>query len=302
MFDTLPPIHRYIPLIIGQTFSRQTLERVPEPEPITDQPENVLQYDQVMSTKLAIAYAVSLEIIYRARSEPFGGSAIDLACGPGHFSLCLAKHLKLDSLVGVDLSEPMIQTAKANAEKQHLPQCTFQLEDVTQLESIESNEFDLCTFADAAHHMPDLGTVGKVFAELDRITRPEGLVFVMDLVRLNTKELTDSYVNLLGHDYHRRGLSAFCADFHNSMHAAWTPTDLTSAIPVRSRRNWFRGIPIGIPSLQVFLGTPSAQPQRQLRKGLPWSPEHSPLDSSMRGEWHLVRRSLYWSKVATGLR
>ena len=299
LFKAVPPIHRYVPLILGQIFSRQTLERVSEPVAVTDQPENVLQYDQVMTTKLAIAYAIGLEIIYRARQEPFTGSAIDLACGPGHFSLCMAKYLRLDSLVGIDLSQRMIDRATANAEKYGQKQATFRFGDVTQLKQVKDRQFELCAFTDAAHHMPDLETLALVFAEMDRVTKHDGLIFVMDLVRLKTKRLTDKYVDLVGRDYCERGLSAFHNDFQNSMYAAWKETEICSVVPETSNREWVYLRPMGLPTMQILLGLPLNQRSVYLRRGQPWFASNHPVMPSMRIEWQLARQSLKFKKRRT---
>ena len=133
MTTLLPPIHKYLPLIVRQSFGRQQLERIPEPNAITDQPDHVLQYDQVMTTKLVIAYALGLEVLYRCRQHPFGGSAVDLACGPGHFSLCLSRYLKLEDVLGIDISEPMVDTARKNARHLHAKDAIFEIGDITDL-------------------------------------------------------------------------------------------------------------------------------------------------------------------------
>ncbi len=43
--------------------------------------------------------------------------AIDLCCGPGHFTLFLAKYLGYDEVIGVDLSNRMLAAARRNAEE-----------------------------------------------------------------------------------------------------------------------------------------------------------------------------------------
>src|SRR5690242_9341347 len=52
----------------------QRLERIPEPQAITNADENVLQYDKVMQTKLVLAYAAGLQMIHRTRDPIQGGS------------------------------------------------------------------------------------------------------------------------------------------------------------------------------------------------------------------------------------
>src|SRR5687768_12278677 len=107
----------FIPLFVGQV-GRQKLERKPEPHSITDASENVTQYNQVMSTKLALSYAAGIEIIYRARGQDSSHSAADLACGPGHYTTCLARYLGYKDVTGDDLSPPMVAVASQNANQQ----------------------------------------------------------------------------------------------------------------------------------------------------------------------------------------
>jgi ubiquinone/menaquinone biosynthesis C-methylase UbiE len=289
MFESIPPIHRYLPLTLGQAFSRQRLERVPEPKSITDELDNVLQYDRVMSTRLAIAYAIGIETIYQARQQPFGGSAIDLACGPGHFSICMAKHLRLDNLIGIDISPPMIEVATRNAISERQPQLLFKAGDVTQLTDMDDNQFELSTFMDAAHHFPDAETVTNVISQMERITNPSGLICVMDLVRLKTMDLTDKYVRLVGRDYHEQGLSAFYKDFQNSMRAAWSLAEFRRLAPESPKRTWFHVYPRGLATIQLLVGVPHEQARVKLRRGMPWSRSSHPVSELLRLEWNLAR-------------
>lgn len=289
-----PSILQFLPLLLRQSFNRQQMPRTPEPDAVTDAAENVVQYDQVMTTKLAIAYALALEVIYRARPVGYGGSAIDLACGPGHFSLCLAKHLQLDQLVGVDLSRPMVEVAQENAKMQTLRNVDFQVGDVTDLAHLQTDSCNLTCFTDAAHHMPDLKTVESVLIEMDRITKPDGLVVAMDLVRLRTPAITERYVRVLGHDYIDRGLPQFYEDFHNSMYAAWTADELARTCPRETRRRWYHLVARGIPSVQFLVGLPERRTRLYVRRSPAWTKAEHPVLAAMQAEWKIARRTLFW--------
>jgi ubiquinone/menaquinone biosynthesis C-methylase UbiE len=255
----------------------------------------VLQYDQVMTTKLAIAYAVGLEVIYRYRPEPFGGSAIDLACGPGHFSLCMARYLQLDRLQGIDLSPRMVETASKNARAAGAAHVSFHVADITRRLDAADGSVGLCTFCDAAHHLPGLDAVGAVIKEMDRVTKPSGLVVVMDLARLKSAAVTETYVNLVGQDYKARGLSAFFNDFRNSMYAAWTTAELARTAPTTFARRWIQLAPAGLPTIQFLIGMPQGQPG-QLRRGVPWPSGGAPLPAPLRNEWRMMRQTLLMSR------
>lgn len=262
----------------------QKLDRRSEPSGVTSANENVIQYDQVMCTKLAIAYAAGLDMIKRTRQGNVGGEAIDLACGPGHFSLSLLRFLNYEHLLGVDLSDPMIATATANATQlDSSRKADFIRGNITDLSSIESDRFALASFTDAAHHMPDLDTVTGVLEEMERIVASEGLIFVMDLARLRTEKLTEYYVNTLASDYVERSLPGFFDDFRNSMYAAWTTGELRSTIPATTKRNWCHIVPRGLPTLQFLLGLPEGRDKPFLRKG--WSVHEHPLIMEWLPNW-----------------
>ncbi len=286
-------LHHFLTMTFVQQTGPQRLERCPEPHQLTDAADNVVQYDQVLTTKLAIAYAVGLEIVHRARSPITAGSAVDLACGPGHYTLCLAQHLRYDAIEGIDLSAPMVETARANADRQGMQnRVRFRTGDVTALSDVPSGSVDLASFTDAAHHLPDLDRVERVLREMERISKPDGLVMVMDLVRLRTAELTERYVQTLGHDYVARGLPAFFDDFRNSMYAAWTADELHGAIPRDSQRWWCHIVPRGLPTIQIILGLPVGRQKLFVRSGFPWPKDQNPVPPSMRWEWRLLRWSL----------
>jgi molybdopterin/thiamine biosynthesis adenylyltransferase/ubiquinone/menaquinone biosynthesis C-methylase UbiE len=309
----IPPIHRFASLSLRQMISKQTLHRKREKNGVTSKPSHVANYDEVMSTNLAVAYAAGLEVIYRSRREPFGGRAIDLACGPGHFSLCMAQYLKLDSLLGVDLSIPMIETATKNAKREELARATFAPADVTDLKAYGDDTYDLATFCDAAHHIidpevrhddpqaneKDLAKVTTVLQELDRITKPNGTAFVMDLVRLKSRAITCSYVQTVGAGYRKRGLRSFFQDFYYSMFAAWTTEELAHAIPRNSKRQWFHWYPRGLPTIQFIVGLPLGQKRPFVRRGVPWSNDLHILRSlGQRNNWRAMRQSLAISPLS----
>ncbi len=272
----MPMFLHFLSFMLHQQLGSQRLERQPEPNALTDAEENIVQYDRVMTTKLVIVYAAGLTIVHRCRPEGQKHHAIDLACGPGHYTLCLGRYLGYEEITGIDLSSGMVDIANRNSQQQGMAdRVRFKVADVTRLENIGNATVDLASFTGAAHHMPDLQTVQRVLNEMDRITKPEGFVMAMDLARLRTAELTERYVNILGADYRQRGLPDFFQDFRNTMYAAWTVEELHQAIPKDSRRYWCHIVPRGLPSLQVLLGLPVGRKKIFLRSGFPWSDDQN---------------------------
>ena len=289
----MPSVLDFAGMIARQQAGRQILSRVQEPRSITDAAENVSQYDRVMGTKLVLAYSAGLEIVHRARPDVGRERVVDIACGPGHFTLCLAKHLNYQRVTGIDLSASMVEIASRNASMKGLQGVTvFQTGDAANLSMIDDDACDLATFTDAAHHMPSLDVVAAVIREMNRVTKPEGLVMVMDVVRLRTQALTEHYVNSLGHDYIERGLPNFFDDFRNSMYAAWTAKELREAIPRDTNRYWCHIVPRGLPTIQFVLGLPVGRRRPFLRRGVPWTKENNPIPKEMRTDWRMMRATL----------
>lgn len=287
-----------ISMIAQQQFGKGQIERIQEPSQLTDAQDNVLQYDQVMTTKLVLAYAIALETIYRATDVvDSNGRAIDIACGPGHFTLCLARYFKLREIVGIDLAEQMVSIGNNHVVRQGLQdRVRFACADAVELSQFETDSFELTCFNDAAHHMPDIFAVRKVLREMERLTCSDGLVLVMDLVRLRTRKLTEQYVNELGRDYKQKGLGAFFEDFRNSMFAAWTVDELRRAIPIDTNRYWCHLVSRGLPAIQVILGLPIGRSKPYIRRGVPWRSDENPVSKSMRFEWWLARQTFLWAK------
>ena len=196
-------------------------------------------------------------------------------------SITMARELKLGSMIGVDLSAPMVKVANANAQEQGMHDISFQEADATALNDFSDSQFDLTTMMDAAHHLspprdenqldPSTKWVSAALCEMDRVTAPDGLIVVMDLVRLRTKSITETYIELLAHDYVKRGLPAFKEDFRDSMYAAWTSTEFRLAVPRQSKRRWSQVVPRGLPFAQFLIGFPKERQRPFTNRGRMWS-------------------------------
>ena len=287
---------KFLPIVFAQS-GKQQLARIQEiSSEITENLDDVLQYNQGMQTALAVAYAVGLTVIHRARPENAvrPARALDLASGPGLYTLCLQNYLGYGKITGIDLSPVMVEVAQKNAQEKKLEaQISFELGDVSEMTQMGDDFFDLTSFTDAAHHMPDLATVEKVISEMDRVTKPDGLVMVMDLARLRTAALTENYVSLLGADYLKMGLPYFFNQFRDSMYAAWTCSELATAIPPNSRRVWCHLFSKELPTLQIILGLQVGRQQAFLRKGYPWSPRDCPVPKKYRLDWFFAQFTLF---------
>jgi len=122
---------------------------------------------------------------------------LDVATGTGDFALLAASELQPCELVGVDLSEGMMEVAKkkiAAAGFSHLVH--FQKEDCLNL-SFPDNSFDAITVAYGVRNFSDLE---RGLSEMLRVLRPDGRLVIIELtspVHFPMKQLFRLYSRVL---------------------------------------------------------------------------------------------------------
>ena len=104
-----------------------------------------------------------------ARLEP-GQRGLDLACGPGIYARPLAAAVLPGSVVGLDLSVPMLRVAAEKAREDNVSNLLLVHGDAMQL-PFEADHFDLVNCCGALHLFPD---VDHVLGEVARVLGPGG--------------------------------------------------------------------------------------------------------------------------------
>jgi demethylmenaquinone methyltransferase/2-methoxy-6-polyprenyl-1,4-benzoquinol methylase len=102
-----------------------------------------------------------------------GSKILDVATGTGQQAFAFAK--KGYEVIGIDLSEAMLNVAK---KKNKFRNVKFEVADATNL-PFEDNSFDTSSISFALHDMP-LSIREKVLKEMARVTKPEGIIIVVD--------------------------------------------------------------------------------------------------------------------------
>jgi Methyltransferase domain. len=179
----------------------------------------------------------------------------------------------------------MVEIATANADNERVSdRVGFEQADITSLSHLNDGEADLTCFTFGAHHMPDLETVKNVIREMDRVTNAEGLVFLMDGVRLRSKSITDQYMKSVGYNFVELGLYRIFEDLRNSLLAAWTVEEMRTVIPSDSKRNWCQLTPFGFPISQFLVGYPPNRKSLFLRTA---KAENNPLIRELLPKWEI---------------
>ncbi|MFH1485204.1 MAG: class I SAM-dependent methyltransferase [Chloroflexota bacterium] len=118
--------------------------------------------------------------VARAVGKCSRGKAIDIGCGPGMLAIELARRAPGLEVVGLDLSEGMLETARENASRAGLAEAvTFQGGDALDIPFSDAS-FDLAVSTMSLHHWTE---PVKVLNEIARILRPGGKFVVLDLRR-----------------------------------------------------------------------------------------------------------------------
>ena len=99
--------------------------------------------------------------------------ALDAGCGSGRRCVELAEHF--DEVVGIDLSGPLIELARAR--RAH-PRVRYEVADLTSFADVEG--FDLVYSSTALHHVEPLE---PALAHLRSLVRPGGQAVLADLVQ-----------------------------------------------------------------------------------------------------------------------
>jgi ubiquinone/menaquinone biosynthesis C-methylase UbiE len=146
--------------------------------------QDVKQMVERQFSAAAARYAVSevhraapdLDALVEAAGLTGVERALDVGCGPGHTALALAP--RAASVLGIDLSEAMLEQARRLAAERGIGNVLFRRADVERLPFADAS-FDVVASRQSAHHY---GDVRAALAELARVLRPGGRLLVLDTV------------------------------------------------------------------------------------------------------------------------
>lgn len=109
-----------------------------------------------------------LERVYSSR-----GRAIDLGCGTGR--LVLAMYEDFAQVIGVDVSEHMIEKANINRSTLGVNNCEFVINNGVDLSSISDGSVDFCLSYLTLQHCPSGKQVLHYVREFSRVLKPNGV-------------------------------------------------------------------------------------------------------------------------------
>ena len=120
-----------------------------------------------------------LRLEWISRHVPLQGqNVLDVGCGGGILAESMA--LAGARVLGIDLAEPSLQTARTHAAAQQVQALNYRCMSVEDLAREQPQSFDVVTCMEMLEHVPDPASVVQACADL---VKPGGWVFVSTIAR-----------------------------------------------------------------------------------------------------------------------
>ncbi len=220
------------------------LERVLEPE-VMDTAEEARDYDAMDHAAVNTRFCEDLLAL-----GPLPPKVLDVGTGTARIPIELATAAKDVTIIAIDLAHHMLDLGRENARNAHV-------DDRVILEKVDAKSlpyadgaFDAVISNSIVHHIPE---PARALAEMWRVTKRGGRLFVRDLARPSSEEEVDRLVELHGGtppDDPEARASYFRARelFRASIRAALTTDEVAalvaplgipkSAVTMTSDRHW----------------------------------------------------------------
>lgn len=185
------------------------IDRILESE-VMDSEEEALEYDAMDFREVNRDFALAASKLSSAN-----GLILDLGTGTARIPIILSDLLPQCHIKAIDLAPSMLKIAKKNIDLAHkTEQIKLELADSKNL-NFADNSFDLVISNSLVHHIPQ---PMDLLREIDRVVKPEGKVFIRDLLRPSSKQKIIELVTQANLDYSPRQKQLF----EDSLHAALT--------------------------------------------------------------------------------
>jgi len=132
-----------------------------------------------------------------------GGKLLEIGPGPAYVSIQIAKRLPKVEIIGLEISDTMIEIAKKNAKEHEVSEkITLKKGDASKM-PLEDSEFDFVITSGSLHHWKK---PTQVVDEIYRVLRPGCRALVSDLMKDAPKEKVDDFANKIDSKLMRWGL------------------------------------------------------------------------------------------------
>ena len=166
-----PEADGVIDLLPGEPVKRSLAQRSMEAEQIVRIYESRLwRRSPYVALLLGISFERELGLILRAAELKGAEKVLDLACGPGIYTRPFARAVVAGSVVGLDLSLPMLRYASQRADQEQVDNVLWIHGTALDL-PFAPEHFDVVNCCGALHLFPD---VNRALGEVCRVLKPAG--------------------------------------------------------------------------------------------------------------------------------
>ena len=158
--------------------------RVGGEPPVMDEPQGVKEYDELGTAgEIGLHRFSALGI---SRLLPEGGTLLDLGCGSGRLLARLAHGRPDAHIIGLDLSEPMLETGRGLLEREGLAdRIELRRGDITVFDAELPERLDVISYNFALHHLPIEEVASRCLEAIARARARTGCaIWLFDFARL----------------------------------------------------------------------------------------------------------------------
>lgn len=186
------------------------MQRILEPE-VMDTLEEAIEYDATDFTQVNTAFAQrAIEL------APQSGLILDAGTGTARIPILICQQCPHLRIIGNDLSTNMLLIGSKNVEQAGLQkQISIELADSKQL-PYQDEQFDMVISNSIVHHLPD---PLPFFLEIKRVLKPNGAIFIRDLIRPDDEATINAFVERIGRESENNERQNM--QLRDSLHAAF---------------------------------------------------------------------------------
>jgi ubiquinone/menaquinone biosynthesis C-methylase UbiE len=197
------------------------LQRILEPE-VMDSASEAHDYDTMDHSQVNQLFVNNLLDYVRERAAD-GAAVLDVGAGTAQIPIVLCRNHPTVRVVAIDLAAHMLQVGQANVERARLAdRIRLQLCDAKRMPFADAT-FDWVMSNSIVHHIPE---PASVFAEMTRVVKPGGVLFVRDLLRPVDESALRGFVHKYAGDANAHQQQMF----GDSLHAALTLEEVRAIV------------------------------------------------------------------------
>lgn len=215
-------------VVLRELTTGERVGRTPEPDLVMDDPAKVAAYTRAGREDGVMAPVYLFHTTHMSEVIRLGDTVVDLACGPATQLAQLARLNPEVRFIGIDLSPPMLESAREHVAALGLANVELRHGDITELSSLGNGSVDAVVSSMALHHLPTVDLLMKTFAQVARVLRPGGGIYMADFARLHTEKS----IRYFAYQYADRQPELFTLDYLYSLKAAFSVQDFRQASAV----------------------------------------------------------------------